>query len=111
LSEINSAKEIHLALIYFSDALPDRRVCDFDSRMTVSQVRHRNMSKSSRLSRDLAACMAMPQSGQGRMAGRRCIVMKNTSAEITVHSLIQINANAHRDAAGCRALRPQRRMI
>jgi hypothetical protein len=106
LSEINSAKEICVELAYFSDVLPGRCVCDFDSRMMVSQVRHWNMSKSARLSRDLAACMATPQSGQWRMAGRRCVVMKNASTEITVPPLIQINAHSNRTAPGCRAAIP-----
>jgi hypothetical protein len=43
------------------------------STMVVSQVRHRKVSKFLRLSRDLLACMATPQSGQWRMAGAdRC---------------------------------------
>jgi hypothetical protein len=39
---------------------------DLRSLIVVWQVRHRKVSKSARSSRDLLACMATPQSGQGR---------------------------------------------
>lgn len=39
------------------------------STMVVWQVRHWNVSKFFRSSRDRLACMAMPQSGQWRMTG------------------------------------------
>lgn len=39
--------------------------CGFDSLViTVWQLRHSNLSKCVRFSRDLLACMAMPQTGQ-----------------------------------------------
>jgi hypothetical protein len=46
----------------------------FDSRITVSQFRHWNVSKRATSSRDLLACMATPQTGQWRMLGRGCEV-------------------------------------
>jgi len=50
--------------------------------MLVSHVKHRNMSKSVRSSRDFAACMAMRQTGQWRMAGRRDFVIAKNIGEI-----------------------------
>jgi len=41
-----------------------------ESRIDVWQVMHWNVSKSAKSSRDLLACMAMPQTGQWRMRGR-----------------------------------------
>jgi hypothetical protein len=38
-------------------------------RITVWQLRHSKVSKSARSSRDLLACMAMPQTGQWRTRG------------------------------------------
>jgi len=40
---------------------------DRDSTIVVSQFRQVNRSKSLRFSRDLEACMAMPQTGQWRI--------------------------------------------
>lgn len=61
------------------------------------------MSKSSRLSRDLSACIATRQIGQWRMVGRRDVVIENTSSESTVRPLIQINADAGPTAAASRS--------
>jgi hypothetical protein len=47
-----------------SDALRRTWPGDFASRMLVSQVKQRNMSKSARSSRDFAACIAIRQTGQ-----------------------------------------------
>jgi hypothetical protein len=70
----------------------------FASRMVVSHVKHRNMSKSESSSRDLAVCIATRQIGQWRMTGRRDDFMGNSLAEFAILVLIQIKADAARTA-------------
>jgi hypothetical protein len=64
--------------------------------ITAWQLRHSNVSKSSRFSRDLLACMAIPQTGQGRMLGRRYGFIDKPSPNTADRLLIQINANCGR---------------
>src|SRR5665213_2929440 len=48
--------------------------CGVVLRITVWQLRHSKVSKSARSSRDLLACMAIPQTGQWRTRGRGLVV-------------------------------------
>jgi hypothetical protein len=83
-----------------------------DSRISVRQLRHSNVSKCARSPRDLLACMAMPQTGQWRMLGRggevnfrsgNSEIDRITSPNTAALELIQINAGANR-----RGERPRR---
>src|SRR5664279_441437 len=89
--------------------------CGLDSRITVWQLRHWNVSKSAKSSRDLLACMAIPQTGQWRMRGRGLAVNCRSgrrgrdvkgSPNTTAPELIQINAVCSRCGAPLSATTP-----
>jgi hypothetical protein len=69
------------------------------STIVVRQVWQRNVSESVRFSRDLLACMAMPQSGQWRIDGGSGEVTSAYSATSAAADLIQIKSAATAAAA------------
>src|ERR1035438_2031681 len=99
--------------------VPSGGCCGVALRITVWQTRHSKVSKSARSSRDLLACMAMPQTGQWRTRGRGLVVnflsvkqglRRGTYPNTGALELIWINAVAigpQRPAAAVNAAGPR----
>jgi hypothetical protein len=83
--------------------------CGVALQITVWQLRHSKVSKSARSSRDLLACMAMPQTGQWRTRGRGLVV---NFSSVKQGGPAEANIPEYRrseiDLDQCRCVAPQR---